>query len=384
MKMKKLIILSLMICTCLSTEAKSGTNRNAYDKKDFKSYFYVDAMGGVNWTLGECKWTDLFSPSVSVGAGWRFSPYLGVRLSAVGWEQKGGWSSPEAKYKWNYVSPSLELEVDILNAINGYNPARTINLLAFIGGQAAFCWGNDDAKALADRYNLEYLWDHGCFPGGHAGLRAMFKVSDLIDIMVDGTVNCMSDHFNSKNNSNADWNITAMAGLRFNIGRTKPRMRRPVEYRTKEIIKREIIRDTITNYIDNTETIERDTFERKIFFNLNSYEILDSEKGKLNEVRQHYDLFPDANIVVCGYADKGTGDDKINDHLAANRATEVISYLTSNLGIPRNNISYDSRGARVQPMSENDKNRMVSILVIREIQEKKAESTTETISSRTF
>ena len=61
---------------------------------------------------------------------------------------------------------------------------------------------------------------------------------------------------------------------------------------------------------------------------------------------------------MTGYADAGTGNDKINDRLAAGRADAVVKMLKDQYGIAQDRISYDSKGARVQPFAENDLNRV--------------------------
>ena len=61
---------------------------------------------------------------------------------------------------------------------------------------------------------------------------------------------------------------------------------------------------------------------------------------------------------MTGYADAGTGNDKINDRLAAGRADAVVKALKTQYGIAQDRISYDSKGARVQPFAENDLNRV--------------------------
>ena len=66
--------------------------------------------------------------------------------------------------------------------------------------------------------------------------------------------------------------------------------------------------------------------------------------------------------MVTGYADAGTGNNKINDRLAAGRADAVVKSLKSDYGIAESRISYDSKGSRVQPFADNDMNR-VSICI---------------------
>ena len=71
---------------------------------------------------------------------------------------------------------------------------------------------------------------------------------------------------------------------------------------------------------------------------------------------------PEAKVAVTGYADAGTGNDRINDAIAAKRADAVVKTLKEKYGIEEARITKDSKGARVQPFSENDKNR-VTIMV---------------------
>ena len=70
----------------------------------------------------------------------------------------------------------------------------------------------------------------------------------------------------------------------------------------------------------------------------------------------------EAKVVVTGYADKGTGNDVINDRIAAKRAAAVVGMLTKIYNIPSERITEESKGARVQPFAENAKNR-VTIMI---------------------
>ena len=72
--------------------------------------------------------------------------------------------------------------------------------------------------------------------------------------------------------------------------------------------------------------------------------------------------YPKATVSVVGYADAGTGNDKINDRLAKQRADIVVKELIEKYEIAPERISYDSKGAHEQPFEENDKNR-VSIMI---------------------
>ena len=101
---------------------------------------------------------------------------------------------------------------------------------------------------------------------------------------------------------------------------------------------------------------------RDIFFLINKTDIRESEALKVKEIAHYLIKYPKAKVVVTGYADAGTGNDKINDRLAAGRADAVVKSLQEQYGIESSRISYDSKGSRVQPFSDNDMNR-VSICI---------------------
>ena len=78
----------------------------------------------------------------------------------------------------------------------------------------------------------------------------------------------------------------------------------------------------------------------------------------MKDVADYLAKYPNAKVQVTGYADAGTGNDKINDRLAAGRADAVVKALKEKYGIAQERIAYDSKGARVQPFAENDLNRV--------------------------
>lgn len=60
---------------------------------NFQKHWFVDVQGGAQYTLGEAKFGDLLSPNVQLGIGYQFSPVLGIRMQANGWQSKGGWTA---------------------------------------------------------------------------------------------------------------------------------------------------------------------------------------------------------------------------------------------------------------------------------------------------
>ena len=373
-KSKVLLAAALMgISTAAMAQATyTDSEENVYT---FQKHWFLDLQGGAQYTLGEAKFGDLISPNVQLGLGYQFNPVFGMRLQVNGWQSKGGWAAYRDKigdepfsadYKFKYVAPGLDFMFNLSNLFCGWNPNRVFNVTAFVGGGANIAWGNDEANEIGahikdlDKYNLLYLWDGTKVrPFGRAGLDLEFKVSKSVSIMLEGNANITTDKYNSKNADNPDWYFNALAGLRINLGKshtkTAPVKEVPAARPVEEYVKPEPKPAPVEE--KKVEEIRRD-----VFFVINSNKIRESEDAKIKEVVDYLNQYPEAKVVVTGYADAGTGNNSINDRISAKRAAAVVKVLKEKYGIEESRITEDSKGARVQPFSENDKNR-VSIMV---------------------
>ena len=376
--MKSLFAASLLALGTTSAMAQATYTDQNGDEYTFNKHFFLDLQGGAQYTLGEAKFGDLLSPNVQLGLGYQFSPVFGMRLQANGWQSKGGWAgfyaqkgeTPyNANYKFKYVAPGVDFMFNLSNLFCGWNPNRVLNVTAFLGGGANIAWDNDEVNEMAanmkntSAYNLEYLWDGTKVrPYGRAGLELAFKVSKSVSLMLEGNANITSDKYNSKKAGNPDWYFNALAGLRINLGKSYTKKAKPVEEPAPAPApKQEYVAPKPE---PKPAPVEKKVEEirRDIFFTINSYKIAPAEDAKIREVVDFLGKNPEAKVVVTGYADKGTGNDRINDRIAAKRAAAVVWMLEKRYGIPAERITEESKGARVQPFAENDKNR-VSIMI---------------------
>ena len=370
---------SILTVAALTLGTTAAMAQATYTDKDgneytFKKHAFLNLQGGAQYTLGEAKFGDLISPNVQLGLGYQFSPVFGMRLQANGWQSKGGWNGYKATkdgtpftadYKFKYVAPGLDFMFNLSNLFCGWNPNRVLNVTAFLGGGANIAWDNDEVNELAatmknaSAYNLEYLWDGTKVrPYGRAGLELAFKVSKSVSLMLEGNANITSDKYNSKKAGNPDWYFNALAGLRINLGKSATKKEKPVEPAPAPVQKVEEPAPAPAPVVEKkVEEIRRD-----IFFTINSNKISEKENQKILEVIDFLVKYPEAKVVVTGYADKGTGNDRINDRIAAKRAAAVVWMLEKRYGIPAERITEDSKGARVQPFAENNMNR-VSIMI---------------------
>ena len=379
MRSFKTILAAALLVLSASASAQATKELPDGSKLVFQKHFFLNVEGGAQYTLGEAKFGDLISPNVQLGLGYQFSPVFGARLQANGWQSKGGWNTVLANqlginkdYKFNYIAPGIDLMFNLSNLICGWNPQRLLNVTAFLGGGANIGFSNDEVNdivkskgvdftqhGLVKDYNLEYHWDGTqVLPFGRAGLELAFRLSDAVAFTVEGNANILSDKYNSKKADNADWYFNGLVGLKINLGKTYSVIPAPIpEPEPEPIIEPEPEPEPTPAPVIKIEPIRRD-----VFFVINKYEIRESEMGKVKDIADYMAKYPKAKVTVTGYADAGTGNDRINDRLAAQRADAVVKMLKETYNISADRISYSSHGARIQPFAENDKNR-VSICI---------------------
>ena len=382
--MKKTILSCLMLAAGLTASAQEQKGTTEYV---FEPHWYIQVQPvGVQYTLGEVDFGDLLSYNVQAAVGRQFSPLWGARLAVNAWQSKAGskfdLANQEFKWKWNYVAPTVDATFNLSNAICGFNPNRVFNLSAFAGIGLNIGWKNDEA-ATADQgiramgtvlgtngttyttnQGLEYLWDGTKVRlMGQFGLIADFRLNDNWAINLEASANTLNDKYNSKKAKNWDWYFNALLGVKYNFGKTYSTRFIPApepEIRYVEKIVEKIVEVPAPAPAETAATAA-EPLRRDIFFQIGRTVIRKSEQQKVKDVVEYLKANPEAKVNVTGYADAGTGNDRINDRLAAGRADVVVKALKK-AGIAASRISYDSKGARVQPFADNDSNR-VSIVI---------------------
>ena len=169
----------------------------------------------------------------------------------------------------------------------------------------------------------------------------------------------LGDKFNFKNAGNPDSYFNLLLGAKIALGQTYSTKFIPApepEIKYVEKIVEKIVEVPAEPAVTAAEPLRRD-----IFFQINKTVIRDSEAQKVQDIVAYMNQNPTSKVMITGYADAGTGNDRINDRLAAGRADAVVKAL-KDAGIAESRISFDSKGARVQPFEDNDSNR-VSICI---------------------
>lgn len=376
MKIKNILMSGVMAMSCLTASAQDAPKTEYV----FNPHWYVQGQIGAQYTLGEVKFGDLLSPNIQLGVGRQFSPVWGARFSINAWQSKGGineysWD-PKAngakigkeKYSWKYISPMIDGTLNLSNALCGYNPNRAVSvgILAGIGLNVGF--SNDDAFALAataathnhGSENLDYAWDGTKVRFvGRVGANVDFRINDAWSLGIEANANVLSDKYNSKKAGNGDWYFNALVGVRYNIGKTYTTRTitppAPVEKIVERIVEK--IVEVPAKATDSQFMKKASSIRREVFFTIGKNLINAEGYKKIDEVAAYMKECPEATVTVTGYADRGTGSNKINDRIAARRADVVEAELIKR-GVARDRIIKSSKGSRVQPFSDNDMNRV--------------------------
>ncbi|UKK56601.1 OmpA family protein [Prevotella communis] len=358
MKTKNLLTAAVALLMAGAAQAQTNT---------WTSYSFIEAQGGVQLTSTNAPMDKLITPTAALSFGHYFTPVVGARLHVNAWQSKSGLASTGQYYKWKYVTPDLDLLVNLTNLF-GKGSDHALNVILLGGVGLNYAWDNDELKDLNLPANtMPLAWDKNRL--GHnlrAGLRLETNQAKPFGVSLEVNANSLDDRFNSKTNDKDDWMFTAMLGLNFRFGHKKAAPR----YVTKtiEVIDTFEVDEPITIKVKEkqpktkTET-KHMKMNEAIFFKIresdaNAASGIDEAIKKVAELMKCSD---DAMFTVTGYADKGTGSAKMNKKYAKQRADDVAKKLVEQYGLDAKRLKTDSKGDTVQPFEENDKNRCVIV-----------------------
>ena len=377
--MKRTLGIALAIFALAAGVAQAQTVSKSDPNVEFRPHAYIGLQGGAAYTVGETTFNQLISPAAAASLGYQFSPVLGARLVAGGWQGKGAAVAAGTEvYAFNYLLGGADLTLDLANLFAGYKHNRVISPYAFVGGGAlmGFRNGANSVKNTTPSQYFEYLWTgKKILPVGRAGLGTDIRLGDIVALTLEANAEVTSDRFNSKKAGNPDFQFNALAGLKFNLG--KPYTRKPApEPVVYEAPKPEPTPEKATLVEEVKPEPKQIVPEKKecnackemqeicTFFELDSSEILPEEAAKLDKYAQWLTKHKDVKIAITGYADVQTGNPAYNMGLSQRRVIAVKKYLTDK-GIDASRIGTDYKGDTVQPFDVNEQNRVVVSQVVK-------------------
>ena len=361
--MTRKLLLALCLFSCVSqfahAQAQNDSRKLLYDSRAFfVPHWYVKAQGGIAYDIGEAKFDQLVSPGLQLVLGYKFTQAFGVRGSLSGLWARNSYAYPQKDYKWNFLMPAIEAEIDLTTLALGNDPERKTSLYAFAGAGAAYTYGNEDAEdAQKTIYGVGFqkLWSGSRWnPAIRAGLGIDYHITDEIAIGAEVNASMLPDHFNSKigKSDNKDWHFNGLVGIKFTIGKSHGRTE--AVYEEPQVVAQQP-QTRAVGFVD--VPIEKISFNVNVYFLINQSIIRDNQLASLDRLMKYLNEHPRAFIRLSGYADKETGTPEINMRLSRERAQAVSKYLHDR-GIEEWRIRRFAKGDKVQPFDIPEDNRV--------------------------
>ena len=340
----------------------------------WKSYSFVEVQGGIQLTATDAPMDKLITPTAALSIGHYFTPVIGARLHVNAWQAKSGFNNlgrqiADQYYKWNYVTPDLDLLVNLSNLF-GSNQNRALNVILLGGVGLNYAWDNDELQALnvpVQAVPLAWNDDH-LSHNLRAGLRLETNMSKPLGLSLEINANSLDDRFNSKTNDADDWQFTAMLGLSYRFGRKTAccgNCHRVIE--TPPAVPQDTVVETIIETPPpaprprEVVTTEPVSLHREAFYAICASDN-ETPNAVMNDVAEFMRQYQDVRVTIVGYADRGTGNPRLNMGYSKQRAEKFLSDLVSRYGVDASRITIDYKGDTVQPFpDDNDRNRCVIV-----------------------
>lgn len=350
---KKLMMLALS--AFIITSASAGD----YEKKYPYVFFGVQAGGQA--VLNGYNISDVITGTAGAYVGGQWTPVWGTRLHANGWQGKEGvkdWGT----YDFKYITATVDVTANLVSAIRRTDKnAVDFYLLGGLGMNKV--WGTEWTPA-AEVLGITSEVKNNIAPTFKLGamMDVNFSKHIALSLEVDAYRHLSHDKYYNVNMSN-DWQLTAMMGLKFSFpckGKKVQEVIIPEPVAVVEEVK-EPAREPEVIPATPLVPAEKVRMEEVITFSLRSSNVAESQ-ALITKVADFAKEHPTTKVSVKAYADKATGNSKINKKYSDKRAASVKESLVK-AGVDPVRITTESYGDAVQPFTSNDENRCVIVVV---------------------
>jgi OmpA-OmpF porin, OOP family len=357
---KRLLLVAVIAAFVCGNASAQGKNQ----KENLESYSFIEAQGGAQLTFTNADMKKLVTPVGAFSLGHYFSPVVGVRIHANGWQAKSGFKNIDKYYKWKYVTTDMDLMLNLSNLFCN-NKWHALNVILVCGYGLTAAWDNNDIKDIQSNYTVDapLAWNKNRLSHNiRGGLRLETDMSKMLGVSLEVDANSLSDRFNSKTNDHDDWMVTGMLGVSFRFGHKYKKVApapvpEPAPTPAPEPVK--VVEPAPTPAPEPVKVVEPETIHKEIFYMICKADA--TPEQKIKEVADFMQRNPNAKVTIVSYADKGTGTPKINMDYSKKRAEQARDMLVKKFGADASRISIDYKGDTIQPFSDNDKNRCTII-----------------------
>lgn len=330
-----------------------------YEKQYPYVFFGIGAGGQA--VLNGYNISDVMTGTAGVYVGGQWTPVWGTRLAANGWLSKEGvkdWGT----YDFKYATATVDVMANLVSAIRRTDKnAVDFYLLGGLGINKV--WGTEWVPA-SEALGITGEVKNNIAPTFKLGgmMDVNFSKNVALSLEIDAYRHLSHDKYFNVNMSN-DWQLTAMMGLKFSFpckGKKVQEIIIPESVATAEEIAEVPAKEPEVIPAVPLVPAQKVRFEETIPFSLRSSDVND-HIGVLCNAINFLKENPCTKVVIKAYADKLTGNSKINKKYSDQRA-EAVKAAFVKAGVEECRITTESYGDSVQPFADNDQNRCVIII----------------------
>lgn len=365
--------------------------------QSWRDNWFIQLGAGVNQPFVERGVGNVKSPGKDVnrrnmtvtynfGVGHWFSPYMGLRLNALGGVLH--WNNPtEVNNGWvsaRHVNLNMELMWDMCNSIAGVNPDRVVSVVPFVGLGGDYTWhikdgtGNPASASNIYRDGTDHVRTSSWTLPVTAGFQLRFRLCKYVDLFAEARASFYGDNWNGCSyGSPIEADVACVGGLNINIGgrdwesynecaslSSIARLNDEINSLRAENMNAARTIAVLESQLPCPEpVVQKDCVDVPLMatvrFDIDSDEIMPTEEVNVYNMAEWLKSNPKEKVVVAGYADRDTGTSDYNMGLSKRRAEAVADVLVNTYGIDRSRLIVKCVGSDVQPYSTNDWNRIV-------------------------
>ncbi len=358
----------------------AATTAAAQSVEDCYPYNFITLQGGAQATLTHYKFTDLITPQVALSAGRYFNSKVGARLHVQGWEVKGGFKADrhpfvasDQDYKFKAITGDIDLLMNMTNIISPNRLSDNFDWVLLAGFGVNYAWDFDKFNDIIQQSHANNYYvgpemcdtKHSSF-NGRLGTQFNYNFSRSLAVGLELDANFKNDEFNLKRNYNPDWQLQALVGVTYKFGGPrKPDVAPVTAPEPVQIVEEPKEQPKPEPKPEPKEqpkpkpVVKDEPLKETFYYNIR---LSDPEPdAMLNKIANWCKKYPQKKVSVKGYADKGTGNPRVNQGYAKARAEKVADALKAK-GVPASQMEVSSYGDTVQPFSNNDENRCVIVV----------------------
>lgn len=356
-------------------------NSRRYEVGTFNDNWSIGLGGGVNMYLGEhdrqMKFGDRLAPNMDFYVAKWFTPVVGFRLGYTGLnfngltnyhnglvnstgelytEAKGGETWLEYQ-KFNFYNIHADFMLNLVNLIGGYKE-RVYNLSAYFGVGLARNFTHKSVTTLPFANNRL---------SGNVGVLNTFRLCDALDLNIDLRGTLLPESFDGELGKRPDGSdlyesdgfVSASIGLAYKFkprGWVQGKDRHFYKTATTRVVDDSAIaalkadNAALQQALANAEA--KAVVEQLhhmpgylVTFDINKSVLQNKDRVNLGKIAEALKNTDDSvKLLLTGYADEGTGTEKINERLSRERAEAVYNCLVNEFGVNPDKLETDYKG----------------------------------------